>query len=308
MSPYPGLPRKPLALERALICFARHFPLARGKLRVVDAVWPLVAGGDPMRTAELIYGAEGRGYQMPCDLRETLQRQYYFFGTYYLERGLLACWMRLSDSARVVFDVGANAGIYSLATLAANPHAEVHAFEPTPEIAERLRHTKTMNALRTLHVQEMAVAEQAGEATLVRCRGALGSNEGMNYISADRNAGSEQVAAISLDAFCKANAIEHIDLLKLDIQGGESAALRGAAGLLSERRIGMIFMELEWGAAGTNCQASQSVALLEAHGYRFAEPAARPAWRAPGDWMRSLHDIIAARSPELAASGAGSVA
>ena len=206
-----------------------------------------------MRTAELIYGAEGRGYQMPCDLRETLQRQYYFFGTYYLERGLLACWMRLSDSARVVFDVGANAGIYSLATLAANPHAEVHAFEPTPEIAERLRHTKTMNALRTLHVQEMAVAEQAGEATLVRCRGALGSNEGMNYISADRNAGSEQVAAISLDAFCKANAIEHIDLLKLDIQGGESAALRGAAGLLSERRIGMIFMELEWGAAGTNC-------------------------------------------------------
>jgi FkbM family methyltransferase len=279
-------------LERALIWYARRFPLSRGKLRLIDAFWPLaVADGDPKREATLIYG----GFRAPCDLRDMLQRQFYFFGTYYLERELLACWSRLAPKAEIVFDVGANAGIYSIAALAANSRAEVHAFEPTPEIAERLRETVALNGFKTLHVQQMAVAEHSGKATLVRCRGSEGdANDGMNYIHTREVPGGELVNTVSLDAYCDANGIERVDLLKMDIQGSEAAALRGAARLLRERRIGTVFIELNWGAPGTSCSASQSVEILQSNGYLFTKPNAEPAWRPYGEWMRSLSDVVAA--------------
>ena len=115
------------APERLLVAYARRFPLRRGKFRTVNALWPLVAGGDPLRMAQISYG----GLRMPCDLREDLQRQYYFFGTYLLEEHLLDAWRGFARDAKVVFDVGANGGIYSLAALDAQPAAAVHAFEPT---------------------------------------------------------------------------------------------------------------------------------------------------------------------------------
>ena len=62
-------------LEQALIWYARHFPVRRGKLRLVDTLWHAAAGfADPRRVAKLIYG----NYRIPCDLDETLQRQFYF--------------------------------------------------------------------------------------------------------------------------------------------------------------------------------------------------------------------------------------
>ena len=39
-----------------------------------------------------------------------------------------------AKGAKVIFDVGANAGIYSLAALALQPDATVHAFEPTRKL------------------------------------------------------------------------------------------------------------------------------------------------------------------------------
>ena len=94
---------------------------------------------------------------MSCDLNEMLQRQFYFFGTYFLEEDILRCWASAAKGAKVVLDVGANAGIYSLAALAVQPDAFVHAFEPTPEIAARLRATAKLNQLDNLYVHEAAV-------------------------------------------------------------------------------------------------------------------------------------------------------
>ena len=64
--------------------------------------------------------------------------------------------------ARIVFDVGANAGIYSLAALSSNPDATVYAFEPTPEIAARLRSAVELNGIDQLNVQEAAIMDEPG--------------------------------------------------------------------------------------------------------------------------------------------------
>lgn len=287
----PGMSAAPSPLERLLILYARHFPVDRGKLRVIDASWRAAAGGRrTQRLATLRHG----GFRMPCDIREMLQRQFYFFGTYFLERAVLDCWQQEARRADIVFDVGANAGIFSLAAIAVRPGLTVHAFEPTPEIAARLRETAAINALQHLHVHDVAVADGNGHASLMRWRGELDSNEGMNYILP--GPGPEPVVTVSLDSFCEANSIERIDMLKLDIQGQEPLALEGATRLLEAGRIGTIFTELNWAREPhVTCPATSVLQMLEALGYEFSEPRLPLRFKKSGEWMRALRDMVARR-------------
>ena len=197
----------------------------------------------------------------------------------------------------MIFDVGANAGIYSLAALDAQPDAVVHAFEPTPEIAAHLRETTARNGLNNLHVHEAVVLTENGQAALKRFRGEPGANEGMNFISTQfGESGAERVRTVCLDQFCRDHAIDRIDLLKLDIQEHEHSALKGAERLLRNGRIGLIFMELNWAENSAACPAGGSIALLEKGGYKFSAAGERLDWKKPGEWMRSLTDIIARRA------------
>lgn len=290
----------PSTLEHLLLFYARRFPVRRGKLRVIDSLWRKAAGRQStLRLAQLKHG----GLQMNCDLSELLQRQLYFFGTYFVEEYILACWMNEVRGARVVFDVGANAGIYSLAALSVQRDCDVHAFEPTPEIVQRLRQTAILNGLQQrLHVHELAVSDRYGQAALVRSRGALGSNEGMNFINAETIVPTdERVTTVNLDRFCAERSIDRIDLLKLDIQGHEHHALMGALCLLQSGRIGTVFTELNWSSDDENrCPASASIRLLQAAGYRFSKPGARLEWHMAGDWLRGLSDVVARRVTEHA--------
>jgi FkbM family methyltransferase len=235
---------------------------------------------------------------MPCDLSEMLQRQFYFFGTYFLEEEMLACWHAMAKGAKIVLDVGANAGIYSLVALAAQPDLIVHAFEPTPEIAGRLRATVEMNGLDHLCVHQLAVSSRNGNAILKRFRGDLGTNEGMNFISEDpADANGEGVPTICLDQFCRDHSIDRVDLLKLDIQGHEHKALRGAEELIRAGRIGTIFVELNWNQSEeATCAAAQSVHLLDLAGYLFSKPGRRLKWQKVGNWLRDLSDVVAHRA------------
>jgi len=277
--------------ERALVYYGHHFPIRRGKLRVINALWRLaVKGRDFHRIAHLKYG----GFQMPCDISEMLQQQFYFSGTYLTEEHILEVWQIHSRHSRIIFDIGANAGIYSLASLAVRPDAVIHAFEPTPEIAERLRQTAMHNNLSQLLVHEAAVSSEDGRATLIRARGEFGTNEGMNYIVAGFSERAESVTITTLDRFCRDESIERIDLMKLDIQGHEHLALTGAQNLLKAGLIGMIFMELNWNRSdGELCPATHSVRLLKDAGYQFSEPSKSPIWREAGDWLRAHDDILA---------------
>lgn len=129
-------------LERLIVSNARHFPVRRGKLRAVDALWRLASGDrSTRRLVTLTHG----GFKVPCDLSEMLQRQLYFFGSYFVEEHIIRCWQREARQARMVFDVGANA---SLAAPAIRADLTVHAFEPSPEIADRLRQTVALNGLQ----------------------------------------------------------------------------------------------------------------------------------------------------------------
>lgn len=252
----------------------------------------LSSGASTQRMTTLKYG----GFRMSCDVAEMMQRQFYYFGTYLIEEEIIRCWQSMAKGAKTIFDVGANAGIYSLAALAVQPGADVHAFEPTPEIAKRLRATAKLNGLDQLYVHELAVSSKTGSATLHRFRGELDANEGMNFITHRTGSEGETVQTVCLDQFCEERSIDNIDLLKVDVQGHEHAVLKGAERLIRGGRISAIFMELNWAQRPHSiCPATESVQLLKQSHYLFSKPGKHLNWQPVGDWLRTMNDVIARR-------------
>ena len=281
-----------MLIETLLKLYARHFPFNQGKYRMVEGLWKKTVGSENRnRKTRLKAG----GFTMDCDLNLVLQRQFYFFGTYFLEQENLACWAEYSKRAKVIFDVGANLGIYSLTSAAIHPKARLFAFEPTAAIAAHLRRTLEHNHLNMITVVEKAVARTSGTAVLNLWGSKAEGNEGMNFVTQEAVAtDSVTIETVSLDDFCKLQGIEQIDLLKIDIQGNEPEALRGAERLLSEGRIRYIFTELNWETDPQKpAPAWEVVELLEKKGFLFASPTKNVVPKPAGEWLRGLSDVVA---------------
>jgi FkbM family methyltransferase len=285
---------KPI-LESLLLNYARHFPVNAGKYRLVEKFGRGSLGNpESIRQSSLKYG----GYTMDCDIRKMLQRQFYFFGTYFLEERVIDRWCEIAKGSEMILDIGANAGIFSLAAAASNPTARIYAFEPTPEIAAHLRKTVKQNHLEDrLFIHECAVSSESGIAHLnVFSNG--GDNEGMNFLTAERRSESTlEVPTISVDDFCDQWEITKVDLIKIDVQGNEPAVLAGAKKLLDQRDLPTIFTELNWNLGSLeNCEASKTLDALEQRGYRFADPNGTYDFRGRGSWMHALSDVVAGPS------------
>lgn len=154
-----------------------------------------------------------------------------------------------SQPQQVIFDVGAHHGETAAAFLRVLPEAHVHCFEPLPESASKLRQRFADNPRVTIN--EVAASDASSRKTLFvntndATHSLLPRDSGhRRYYHSRAGAKSRQmVQAVSLDDYATANQIEHVDILKLDIQGGELMALKGAADLLGRQGIDQIYSEV----------------------------------------------------------------
>jgi len=159
-----------------------------------------------------------------------------------IQKELLGC------EAKVVFDVGANRGDVTASYRNYFPEAEIFAFEPFPGSLDVLRGKHAGD--KKVYPFQLALAEEAGEKTLYVNQNAdtnslLPSQEtGLSSDQQVKNISTISVKTETLDNFCREKSIATIDILKMDIQGGEWAALGGAAQLLQEKKIGLIYSEV----------------------------------------------------------------
>lgn len=286
-------PPSPPISARLVQFWCQRVPVQRGKLRLVRwAANRCLANGAHLQAMRLDCGVE-----IECDLSRLIQQQLFFTGTYHTERQQLADWRRQARSSRVILDVGANVGIYSLEAKAANPQAQVLAFEPTPQWAAHLRGTVARNAIDGLEVLEAGAGSAPGRASLQTCDGSPAqghpTNEGMNFITPNLNgAQGFEIQVTSLDHEAQARGWQHIDLMKIDVQGHEPAVLEGASDLLQRQAIGCLFIEINGLQPGD--PGDQSLRLLSRAGYRF-RPAGQPQQplAAAGPWLDGIDDLVA---------------
>ncbi len=81
--------------------------------------------------------------------------------------------------------------------------------------------------------------------------------------------GHESVKTTTLDAYIERNAVRHVDLIKMDIEGAELLALKGASGLLCRDDGPIILIEIaDVNTAGFGYKAKEIIVHLESLGYR----------------------------------------
>lgn len=167
----------------------------------------------------------------------------------------------------VVWDIGANVGLFSFAAAAiAGRAGQVLAVEPDPWLVNLLRRSAS-NRVREaapVTVLSAAISESLGVAEFnIASRG-----RSSNFISgfgATQSSGSRSsfpVIAVTLDWLMDSFGIPTI--VKIDVEGMELMALRGALRLLESRPT--MIME------GTERNNAKVFALLTAKGYQLREP------------------------------------
>lgn len=154
---------------------------------------------------------------------------------------------KISEPA-IIFDGGANRGNYALMAdkiLGGRGTApQIYCFEPSAETFSLLG--KNLGERKNIRLINQGLGERAGSLTLYS--NAKGSGLASVYNRELLASGSgphltEQVGIISVDDFCTRNKIGHIDLLKLDTEGHELAALRGAAQMIARGAVANIQFE-----------------------------------------------------------------
>ncbi len=177
--------------------------------------------------------------------------RFYWLGMH--EIGVQRALERETRPGMTVYDIGAHLGFFSLGLARlVGPAGKVFAFEPMPENAQALRENVALNdsLAGRVRVVEAAVSEASGRQVFY---GQVNSAQGRLGEPGARPGPSYEVETVSLDDFVFSRREAAPQLIKLDVEGAEGAALQGARRLLREAR---------------------PVCLLEVHG----EEAARAVW------------------------------
>ena len=143
------------------------------------------------------------------------------------EATTLLLWERLAQTAHVVFDVGANTGVFALAAKAANPLAVVHAFEPMPRIAERLQANVALNGF-AVAVHRVAVSDRRGTAQIQSMASDHEYSATLDYMAWMDHVPSSsiEVPVERLDAVIEQSG-DRPDLIKIDVERHEPPVLTG---------------------------------------------------------------------------------
>jgi len=151
--------------------------------------------------------------------------------------------------AQTIFDVGANTGQSVRQYRKYFPDAHIYAFEPFHDAFAELSASfakdigvtcinKSVSAApgrQKFHVYETSVTNSLMPFIPGAQKYVPFSTELKKTVEVD---------VTCLDSYCQANAINHIDILKLDTQGAELDIIAGASDLLKRGAISLIFVEL----------------------------------------------------------------
>jgi|GEM_PF-1073781 len=162
---------------------------------------------------------------LPLNLGDWVQYWMFMDGAYEAE---LVDFLKPYVQGKVFFDVGANVGNYTL-TLAKDA-TKIFSFEASPSNARILESFINRTRLSNIELINVAVKDKSGNTISIFISPDATGNYSQFF---DYGHGSETVTSISLDDFISKRNIDKVDVIKMDIEGGEFDAIRGAEKLIN---------------------------------------------------------------------------
>lgn len=212
-----------------------------------------------------------RDQRMALDLGEHMASQIFWFGSY--SRDVLRVVAERLRPGHVFFDVGANIGEVTLAAAKrVGPAGAVYSFEPMEEIHRKLAAHVAANGHANVRRMSCGVSDRAGRSAIYAgsARYPDGSqHDGLGTLFAAEGRGRlvSEVELTTVDEVVRREGLGRLDGIKLDIEGAELAAIRGAADSLERFRPWLV---VEVGRDTCRAAGYEPADVLAAlPGYRF---------------------------------------
>jgi FkbM family methyltransferase len=173
----------------------------------------------------------GDGIAIEADLNTTIGRSAYRYRSWRRLEPLIDEVRRRLLPGHVFIDGGANIGLMTLyAAAAVGPTGRVLAFEPAPGAFQFLSDNVRLNGFDWVEMIQVALSDREGVHEFVD----LGRASGFSSFAPEEIGGTKiSVKTVRLD-----DAVpnpEAVGMVKLDLEGAELAAIRGASRLLAAR-------------------------------------------------------------------------
>jgi FkbM family methyltransferase len=187
-------------------------------------------------------------------------REYYEPELFYIESVL--------SPGKTFVDAGANVGIYTLvAGRIVGETGRVFAFEPSIQSLPALRKNIELNGLTNVVAFPVALSHISGRAKLYH-----GPNPGLNSLGKEISwpEDTEEITTETLDDMVERGYIDHVDVIKVDVQGAEELVLRGAHKVLTTMHPTIIFEIFPEGTIPLRLAPYGAWEFLAGLGYEFS--------------------------------------
>ena len=236
------------------------FFMRQGLAKLPYLLIPLRLPIPPSDMATLWWSYVIPGYRTECG----------FFEYWGQDVGDLCFLRRILRPGMVFFDVGAYHGLFTLvAAKVLGKRGRVIAFEPSPRELRRLRFHLRLNRLSGVEVVPSAVGSHNGARRFFVVRSEDTSMNSLQPPPIESTVEETTVGTVSLDQYCRENGIDAVDLIKIDVEGGELEVFLGAQRILTLHRPFIICEVLDRVTLPWGYPARQIVDWLENCGYHW---------------------------------------
>ena len=152
----------------------------------------------------------------------------------------------------IVLDIGANVGLHTLffSKLVGEGGGRVVAFEPNELNLERLKLNISLNRISNIQIESVAVSDEIGENVFYELSNNsenLGNHsfaytDTIKKLEKEEEVFKRRVLCTTIDDYCKNNKISP-NFIKMDIEGFEYNALRGACQSLKSKELKALIIE-----------------------------------------------------------------
>jgi len=170
------------------------------------------------------------GLRWQLDLREGIDFSIWLLGSF--EPRTVRCYGHIVHKGQVVLDIGANVGAHTLhfARLVGSA-GRVVAFEPTRFAYEKLCRNIEINreVANQIHALQMMLVDRPGRSAEAQIYSSwpLVAAEDVHPLHRGRQMDTTGCRAITLDESVAELMLEHVDFIKLDVDGHELKVLQG---------------------------------------------------------------------------------
>jgi FkbM family methyltransferase len=160
------------------------------------------------------------------------------------ERDITNLVLAFVEAGTTYFDVGANIGLLSVPVLATHPDVKVVSVEASPDTLPFLQKTRSLaKRMDDWTIVGSAVGSVSGEADFCSGGGAMGAFDGLMDTGRGGTKRTVRVPIRTLDEIWREVGSPAVSVIKMDIEGGELAALNGARNVIQHTKPILI---VEW--------------------------------------------------------------